>query len=414
MKVELWGVAETLLWTLYQRAVEARRPDAVLDDPLAIDLVDRIEYPFAERFGTPAGLPQLQALRAKRFDLEVRRFLAAHPEGTVIALGEGLETQFWRVDNGRARWVTVELPEVIALRKKLLPDSGRQWARAESATNLGWLEEIEPAAGTLVTAQGLLMYLEPERVHELLRATAERLDGGAFVFDAVPAGLAARSRAGKLRTPGYRPPPWLWGMDQAEERVLRELFPAAELTRLALPRGRGVAHGFLLPLAGATPGLRNALLSVFACERAGTEARRRRSAWGIGRALLVALGADLLLAALGAMLVELSLGPGSFRLFLSQLRLGPFLLGAVAMVVGIVPHRRSLGLAELTAAAGVAGGDDEHREHDQRHHDDDDYENRRHVSLLSSAPPRCPNGLKVPDPPKCKQKPVLADALTGP
>jgi hypothetical protein len=29
----------------------------------------------------------------------VRRFVAQHPAGTVVALGEGLETQFWRVDN---------------------------------------------------------------------------------------------------------------------------------------------------------------------------------------------------------------------------------------------------------------------------------------------------------------------------
>jgi hypothetical protein len=34
----------------------------------------------------------------------VRRFLVEHPEGTVVALGEGLETQFWRVDNGLVRW----------------------------------------------------------------------------------------------------------------------------------------------------------------------------------------------------------------------------------------------------------------------------------------------------------------------
>jgi hypothetical protein len=29
LEVELGGVPETLLWTLYHRAVEARRPDAV-------------------------------------------------------------------------------------------------------------------------------------------------------------------------------------------------------------------------------------------------------------------------------------------------------------------------------------------------------------------------------------------------
>jgi len=37
----LKGVPETLLWTLYHRALEARRPDAVLHDPLAVALVDR-------------------------------------------------------------------------------------------------------------------------------------------------------------------------------------------------------------------------------------------------------------------------------------------------------------------------------------------------------------------------------------
>ena len=35
------GVPETLLWTLYHRAVEARRPDAVLQDPKAIELVEK-------------------------------------------------------------------------------------------------------------------------------------------------------------------------------------------------------------------------------------------------------------------------------------------------------------------------------------------------------------------------------------
>ena len=63
--VELGGIPETLLWTLYHRALEAGRPDAVLSDPLAVGLVERIDYPFAERFGGGA-LAQWQALRALR------------------------------------------------------------------------------------------------------------------------------------------------------------------------------------------------------------------------------------------------------------------------------------------------------------------------------------------------------------
>lgn len=42
IEVELDEVPETLLWTLYHRAVEAQRPDAVLHDPVAIELVERI------------------------------------------------------------------------------------------------------------------------------------------------------------------------------------------------------------------------------------------------------------------------------------------------------------------------------------------------------------------------------------
>ncbi|MFE0331270.1 class I SAM-dependent methyltransferase [Streptomyces sp. NPDC058960] len=101
--VELSGVPETLLWNLDHRAYEARQARPVLDDPKAVELIERIDYPFEETFGPPDPLlAQGQALRARTFDDAVRDFLGKHPEGTVVALAEGLETQFWRVDNGRA------------------------------------------------------------------------------------------------------------------------------------------------------------------------------------------------------------------------------------------------------------------------------------------------------------------------
>ena len=118
--VDLTGVPETLLWTLFFRAQEAARPDALLRDPVAVELVKRIDYPFEERFNQGSGWAQWQALRALTFDNTIRRFLTDHPEGTIVSLGEGLETQFWRVDNGRLRWVGVDLPEVSGLRNQAL------------------------------------------------------------------------------------------------------------------------------------------------------------------------------------------------------------------------------------------------------------------------------------------------------
>ena len=92
VSVQLDPVPETLLWTLWHRAVEAKRRDRVLDDPLAVELVDRIDFPFVERFGDGRTLSQWQALRVRCFDNAIRRFLSAHSDGTVVALGEGLET----------------------------------------------------------------------------------------------------------------------------------------------------------------------------------------------------------------------------------------------------------------------------------------------------------------------------------
>ena len=122
--VDLSGVPETLLWTLYHRAEEARRPDAVLDDPLAVALVSRIRYPFEERFGATGWRGRWQALRTLRFDVEVRRFVATRPHATVVALGEGLETQFWRLGDERVTWITVELPETAEVASRLLPAYG--------------------------------------------------------------------------------------------------------------------------------------------------------------------------------------------------------------------------------------------------------------------------------------------------
>ena len=261
--VRLDPVPETLLWTLWHRAVEARRADAVLDDPLAVELVERIDFPFAERFGDGRSLSQWQALRARCFDAVVRRFLEAHADATVVALGEGLETQLWRVDDGRVRWVTVDLPEVIDLRRRLLPAHERNRLVASSVLDPGWLDMVGADDVVLVTAQGVLMYLAADEVHRLVERCAAALRPGALVFDAVPRWLVERSRRGGLRTPtGYAPPAWSWGVDADEEGRLRALPHVAGLEPLRFPRGRGLVHGGVLPLATRIPAVRRRLLSV--------------------------------------------------------------------------------------------------------------------------------------------------------
>lgn len=84
----LTGVSETALMTLQVRASEARRPDGIIEDPVAVELVDRIDFDFA-KFGSRRSD---MAMRALAFDRATLAYLRDHPEATVVALAEGLQT----------------------------------------------------------------------------------------------------------------------------------------------------------------------------------------------------------------------------------------------------------------------------------------------------------------------------------
>lgn len=151
----LTGVPATMMWTLRNRAVEASRPDGTLVDPLAVTLYETLDYPY-ENFGKPS---QSHALRARAFDDEIRAFLADHPGGTVVALGEGLQTSYWRIDDPDVRWVSIDLPEVVALRRQLLPGEPNVTTLAVSALDRSWMDHVDTGRAVFVSAEGLLMYL---------------------------------------------------------------------------------------------------------------------------------------------------------------------------------------------------------------------------------------------------------------
>lgn len=265
VRVELDGVPETLLWTLYHRVVEARQPNPVIEDPRAVELLDALDYPFEERFGPAnAVVAQGQGLRVRTFDEQIRRFLAAYPDGTVVALGEGLETQYWRVDNGRMHWLTVDLPATVELRERVLPAPPRARVIAGSALDERWLDEVDPRRGVLVTAEGLLMYLPPEEVRGLVARCAQRLPGGGLLFDAVPRWFSAATQRGAMKTStGFEAPPMPWGLDAHSEAVIRSMHPnIAAVHQVPLPAGRGFFYRCLVPYADLVPVVRRWFPSI--------------------------------------------------------------------------------------------------------------------------------------------------------
>ncbi len=220
----LSGVPETMLWALHNRASEARRHDTVLVDPESIRIHDAIDYDFARHFGRPEGS---LAVRAAEIDAVLRKWLELHPDGFIVSLGEGLETQVGRVDNGRLRWLSVDLPAAIGLRERFLRPTERFRHMSVSALDSAWMDVVDTSSGVFIVAQGLLMYLEPDKVRRLLSDIADRFPGAEMVFDVVPRWFSCLTLWGLNQTPHYRLPSMPWGIDRDEiEQTLAKWHPS--------------------------------------------------------------------------------------------------------------------------------------------------------------------------------------------
>jgi len=208
--VDLSGVPETALWTVWNRAMDMPRADRLVDDPLAVELVERIDYDFPGHFGRPTAF---HPIRARVGDDLIRDYLSRTPEQpVVVGLGEGLDSQLWRVDDNRVRWITVDLPELIRVRQRLLPSHPRAAHVAGSVLEPTWMDAVPAGARPFVTAAGLLMYFTEDDVRALLTRIAERFRGAEIFFDTIPPIASRRTANGMRVTARYTAPRMPWGI----------------------------------------------------------------------------------------------------------------------------------------------------------------------------------------------------------
>jgi O-methyltransferase involved in polyketide biosynthesis len=251
----LTGVPETMLWTLYNRAVEAKRADGVFRDPESIRIHDALDYDYARSFGDPDAA---HALRALESDKLLRTWMAAHPGGTVVSLGEGLETQALRVDDGIVRWLSIDLPEAIAIRERFIDETDRRRHLSMSATDHTWMDGVDAEKRVFVVAQGLFMYLEEAEVAALIQEFTSRFPGSELFFDSIPRWFSEQTMKGMNRTPDYELPPMPWGINTFEiEPFLRECNGSLlSCTNMPYQLPRGWLRLFM-GVMGAMPGLKN-------------------------------------------------------------------------------------------------------------------------------------------------------------
>ena len=169
--VTLSGVPETMLQTVYARAKESTGRGAI-HDAKAVELIQKLDYDFSLADKDTAMHSGVIA-RTIVLDRMVGAYLAAHPGAVVVNIACGLDTRCYRVQ-GYAHWYNLDLPETIAVREKLLPESGAISQIAMSAME-GWGGEIaEQSAPVLVIIEGLTMYLSETDVKRIFTVISAR------------------------------------------------------------------------------------------------------------------------------------------------------------------------------------------------------------------------------------------------
>jgi O-methyltransferase involved in polyketide biosynthesis len=203
---------KTALVVLYHRAKESGKPDGKIKDSLAEEMVRRIDYDFSELEDDSGGQVGI-AVRTRIFDRETAKFVERHPYGTIVNLGAGLDTRFFRVDNGKIRWFDIDLPEMIDLRRKLLPESERLSFIPMSVLDFQWMHMVPQKSPVLIIAEGLFIYFDESSVRALFQHIADYFADAEVLLDAIsPMTLGAE-------VPGIDPAltPFKWGVYTLKE-----------------------------------------------------------------------------------------------------------------------------------------------------------------------------------------------------
>jgi O-methyltransferase involved in polyketide biosynthesis len=183
VSVDLSGPSQTMLTTLYCKALDADWDRPILGDGFAKEAVARIDYDWNKLKVTDRWTP-LVTVRTAQFDIWASQFLAAHQDATVIHLGCGLDSRVFRLDPGPGvEWYDVDYPAVISLREKVFPSRPHYHVVATSATDPSWLDQIPADRPTLLLAEGISMYLAEEDGVALLQHVVDRFGSGEIQID---------------------------------------------------------------------------------------------------------------------------------------------------------------------------------------------------------------------------------------
>jgi O-methyltransferase involved in polyketide biosynthesis len=233
-KIQFTKEKETMLMTLSGRAIQSQWKNPILRDPWAEEAMRHIDYDISEHYKGVGSWSMWKdigciiiATRAATFDLLTNRYLADHPEAIVLHVGCGMDSRVFRVNPpASVQWFDVDYPDVIDLRRQLLPERGAAYHLiGTQLDDLRWLDKVPRDRPGLLIAEGVLHYLSETEVKALLNAVAAHFPGGQIIFDICNSFIVKRAGSNVGGTEAT----YKWGLDDPQD--IKQLEPKLELIK---------------------------------------------------------------------------------------------------------------------------------------------------------------------------------------
>ncbi|NLT49606.1 MAG: class I SAM-dependent methyltransferase [Ignavibacteria bacterium] len=191
-------IADTLYIPLAMKCKEIKRKNPFYFDPYSCEVMDKIDYDFS-KYSKAIKSSIGVAIRANYFDGIVKDFIENNTNTVIIHLGCGLDTRFLRLGKSttdKCIFYEVDLPEVITLRKNLLPETSNNPFIAASMFETEWMDNLvtkHKTARFMIIAEGVFMYFESGQIKEVIQNIGKRFHNSKLVFDAVNSWMCKNS-----------------------------------------------------------------------------------------------------------------------------------------------------------------------------------------------------------------------------
>ncbi len=188
IKVSLGQLQQTLFMPLWARAMETQKNMPLLIDNKAVEIIESIDYDFTAFNQNLENINIISWIsRCKTYDQIINKFIIAHPNGTIVNIGCGMDTYFERAINSSVKWYELDLPDVIELKRKFFIENDNRKFIAGSFFNTQWFDEINPKNEILFISSGVFCYFEEALIREFLISLVNRFPSSELLFDVTSA-----------------------------------------------------------------------------------------------------------------------------------------------------------------------------------------------------------------------------------